>query len=309
MSFVINPKYTFLTDFVRQLEIPGNFFKMDSCTILHDGRNKIALYDIEGVKIVVKSFGHISLPNKIIYGRFRKSKAQRAYEFAVKLKQAGISTPEEVAYIEVRRGGLLSESFYISLYTDYKSMLPLFYKRTLTPEEFSHITPLLDSLSQFLHKVHQAGVLHNDLNYTNILYKELPGAGKTDVSLNSAPGTSGAASGNGSDVISYVASDNSSDIVVGNGKKGRQDYDFTLIDINRMEFRKELSLKERIHNLRRLNVSIPAHIYIMERYASLLGIDPRMVQLHLIDLRYKFEYKRRRRDKIKAFIRGKKLQD
>ncbi len=260
MAIVINPKYSNLQGFVNNLTRDGWF--NSNGTVLFDGRNCIKMFEVDGIKLAVKRFGRLSLPNRIIYGRLRKSKARRAYEYAEKLNKLGINSPEEVAYIELRKKGLMHQSYFVSLYTDYSSMLPFFYKRTLSAIEFSGIEPLLDALAQFLYKMHEAGVLHNDLNYTNILYK--------------CPDSS-------------------------NGN-----FDFTVIDANRMEFHNSLSLEKRMHNLRRLNVSIPAHLYILQKYAEIIGERPQKLQLMVLKLRYEFEHKRERTARIKAAIRGKK---
>ncbi|MBR7156990.1 MAG: hypothetical protein IKD16_01180 [Bacteroidales bacterium] len=266
MAYILNTKYIELESFIARLASPGWFEK--NGTWLHNGRNKIKMFDANGIKVAVKQFGRLSLLNKIVYCTIRKSKARRAYEYAQRLGKLGINTPEEVAYIEIRKNGLLQQSYYVCLHTEYQSMLPLFYQRNLSPEEFNEITPLLDDLTQFLYKTHQAGVIHNDLNYTNILYKS-PECGCTG-------------------------------------------YDFTLIDINRMEFYRSadnpqpLPFEKRLHNLRRLNVSVIAHLYIMQKYAQILGMRAQDLQLPVINMRYRFEYKRQRTQKIKNFIRGKK---
>ena len=157
-------------------------------------------------------------------------------------------------------------------------MLPLFFKKELSQQEFNRITPLLDALTLFLYNIHQAGVIHKDLNYTNILYK-LPDSSNVS---NETPRYNG--------------------------------YDFTLIDINRMEFYKSagnpkpLPLKTRIHNLQRLNVSVAAHLYIMQKYSELMGVSARDLQLPIINMRYRFENKRQRTQKFKNFIRDKNVK-
>ncbi len=261
MPLVINPKYSALQPFVNGLA-KDDWFNNNG-TILFDGRNCIKMFEVDGIKIAVKRFGRLSLLNRLVYGRLRKSKARRAYEYAARLNSLDINTPEEIAWLDIREKGLLKQSYFACLYTDYKSMLPFFYQRTLTPAEFNDIVPLLDELAGFLHKMHEAGVLHNDLNYTNILYKELP-----------------------------------------DGAAGR--YDFTIIDANRMDFCKKLTLKQRMHNLRRLNVSIPAHLHILQKYAGIIGEKPQLLQMMVLNMRYRFEHKRERRARIKNFIRGRK---
>lgn len=276
MTYILNPKYIKLKPFINRLTSPG-WFETNG-TWIHNGRNKIKMFETNGINVAVKQFGHLSLLNKIVYCTIRKSKARRAYEYAKRLGKLEINTPEEIAYIEIRKKGLLRQSYYVCLHTDYQSMLPLFFKKELSPQEFNRITPLLDALTLFLYNIHQAGVIHKDLNYTNILYK-LPDSSNVS---NETPRYNG--------------------------------YDFTLIDINRMEFYKSagnpkpLPLKTRIHNLQRLNVSVAAHLYIMQKYSELMGVSARDLQLPIINMRYRFENKRQRTQKFKNFIRDKNVK-
>lgn len=299
MAYILNPKYKNLEPFIKQLCTPDWF--EENGTFLHDGRNKIKMFETNGLKIAVKEFGNLSLLNRIIYCTLRKSKARRAFEYAGRLKVLKIDTPEEIAYIEIRRKGLLERSYYVCLHTEYRSMLPLFYKRDLSPTEFNEITPLLDDLAAFLYRTHQAGVIHNDLNYTNILYKSPDGTLPYD-----CPGANECASENGKE-----NKEKRSGIHYGSTEEGHG-YSFTLIDINRMEFYKSagnpqpLPLEKRLHNLRRLNVSVIAHLYIMQQYARIMGVRSQDLQLPVINMRYRFEHKRQRTQKIKNFIRGKK---
>lgn len=294
MAYILNPEYQNLEPFIKLLCTPGWF--EENGTFLHDGRNKIKVFETGGLKVAVKQFGRLSLLNKIVYCRIRKSKARRAYEYAQKLKALNINTPEEIAYIEIKENGMLQRSYYVCMHTEYQSMLPLFYMRNLSPTEFNEITPLLDDLTSFLYRAHQAGVIHNDLNYTNILYK-CPDSSKAPHITTECDTTAKGHS---------IVPDNSDRRVPDNG------YDFTLIDINRMEFYKSagnpepLPLKKRLHNLRRLNVSVIAHLYIMQKYAQIMGMRAQDLQLPVINMRYRFEHKRQRTQRIKNFIRGKK---
>lgn len=169
MKLLLNPKYSRLEGFVRQLTQPA-FFNRNGTT-LHDGRNVIRLFEADGVKLVVKSYARLSLLNRLLYGTLRKSKAMRAYLHAVKLRNLGIDTPEEVAAVEVRRRGLLRQCLFVSLYTDYESVGEVAKRFPQHPEA----EPILDALARFLSKVHWAGVQHKDLNIGNILYKREAG--------------------------------------------------------------------------------------------------------------------------------------
>lgn len=268
-TYFLNPKYKFAQNFVQQLAQPGWFAATENGTVLHAGRNSIKMFAVDNTKLVVKSFGRLSMLNRIIYGRLRKSKARRAYEYAARLRELGINTPEEVAYIEKRKNTLLFESYFVSLHTDYLPMQPFFRNRTLDGQEFKQIIPLLNALTKFLHQLHEAGVIHNDLNYTNILYN-------------------------------YPNSNTSNSALPADEKS----YSFTVIDINRMEFKKKLSLEERLHNLRRLNISEAAYNHIFREYAKIVGEDEQKVIDMGMKFRNEFVEKRKKNARLKAFLKN-----
>lgn len=170
MKILINPKYEHLRPFVEQLSQPL-FFTRHGKT-LHDGRNVVKLFEVEGMQLVVKSYVRLSLCNRLLYGTVRKSKAMRAYLHAAKLRNLGIDTPEEVAVVEIRRRGMMRQCYFVSQYTDYESIRPateLFMQR----EEAKSV---LDGVAGFLVRMHWAGVEHRDLNVGNILYKKEVGS-------------------------------------------------------------------------------------------------------------------------------------
>ena len=143
----------------------------NSGTILYDARNVIRKFrldydDIYDVEIVVKRFHKPSFINRIVYKFFRKSKAERAYNNAVQLLKRGISTPESLAYIESYRNGLLDYCFYISGVDD----APPIKNLLLDPEKFDR--KLADAFAGFVATLHNRGILHHDLNSTNVLYHQ-----------------------------------------------------------------------------------------------------------------------------------------
>lgn len=135
--------------------------------MIHDGRNTVRLFEIDGQRLAVKRYGHISLLNRLLYGFLRKSKAERAYRHAIRLRQLGVGTPEEVAFLEVRRHCLLDACYFVARYSDYKPLQPVTELDIQRPE----VAAVLDALADFLFRMHNAGVLHKDLNIGNILYR------------------------------------------------------------------------------------------------------------------------------------------
>lgn len=165
MHSIINPRYLNLRDFLCSL--PERFDTLPCDAVLHTGRNEVRLYTVAGVRVVVKSFARISWLNRVVYGLLRPSKAVRAYRHAQRLLEMGIDTPEPVAAIDVRERGVLRHSFFVSLYSEYESLDVLNHY----PER--PLEPMLDALADFLLKLHDCGVLHDDLNASNILYRKV----------------------------------------------------------------------------------------------------------------------------------------
>lgn len=164
MKVVINPKYIFIRDFVCSL--PTYFDQLTEYELLHDGRNRIVKYDVAGYKLVIKSYGKPSLVNRFVYGRFRKSKAMRAYRNAQILSSLGVGTPEAIAVVEARKNGLLERSYFISLCSEF-TPLP-----SIAPYCYKDFCIMLDQLARFIIHIHDLGIIHNDLNPSNILYSK-----------------------------------------------------------------------------------------------------------------------------------------
>ena len=162
-----NPKYSHLEPYLRQLTLEGAF--NEGGEILYDKRNIVKLFEVNGTRIVVKRFGAPSYFNLLIYSAsIRKSKAERAFRNAIRLRQLDINTPEEIAFVEIRKRGILQDCYFVSAYSDYHPVRPV-------TEHFTHnleTRPILDMLAGFLYKMHQTGIHHKDLHIGNILYKE-----------------------------------------------------------------------------------------------------------------------------------------
>lgn len=101
MKFEITPCYKSLESFVRVLAVPLFFARNGE--VLHEGRNMLKLFEVDGQRVVVKRYGRLSFFNRLVYGVLRKSKAERAYRHAMRLHKLGIDTPEELGFVEIRR--------------------------------------------------------------------------------------------------------------------------------------------------------------------------------------------------------------
>lgn len=140
---------------------------------LHDGRNTIRAFDTRDGRYVVKKYRRPGLFNRIVYTFFRKSKACRAYEHALRLRVLGIDSPEPLAWAETRHRGLLEDAWFVCRYTDY---IPLCDATRRFPEPDTR--PLLTAFARFAALLHEKGVLHEDFNHSNILYRIDPQSGE-----------------------------------------------------------------------------------------------------------------------------------
>lgn len=157
---VINPKYEFLR--TRIEAIPQRF---DEGKLVYGGRNEIRSFNWNGLTVVAKRFKRLGFIRRIIYTFFRDNKALRSYRNAMEIIHRSMGTPEPIAYIEVNSHGLIKDLYYLSAETqatDIKSAL-------IDRKPWNQ--PLLEAYATFVAALHEKGILHHDLNPTNVLYK------------------------------------------------------------------------------------------------------------------------------------------
>ena len=127
-------------------------FQSNKYKIIKNERNILKIVNIEGKKLVIKSFKIPNFINKVIYTFFRKSKARRSYEYANKLVTHNINTPKPVAYYETKKYFLLTKSYYICEYIDYDFTFKDFIKNKF---EFKLITKLF---AEFTYSIHEKNI-------------------------------------------------------------------------------------------------------------------------------------------------------
>lgn len=130
--------------------------------VIYRSRNVVAVISTPTGDINVKQFRRPRPINSLIYTTFRQSKARRSFEFATTLMEKGIGTPAPVAFIEKRRGGRLTDSYYLS--------------EQINAEEFRFVErrpderQLLEALGREMVRLHAAGILMLDFSPGNILF-------------------------------------------------------------------------------------------------------------------------------------------
>lgn len=134
-------------------------------SVVYSDRNVIKRFDVAGRVLVVKRFKRPNLVQKVAYSFFCKGKARRAFEHGLELLRRGIDTPQPVAYLELKRAGLLYDSFYVSLWDGHQPIVKLIDGQA----DFDR--QLVRDFALFAARLHRLGILHHDLNSTNTLYE------------------------------------------------------------------------------------------------------------------------------------------
>jgi len=250
MQFVVHPDFI---KFKKEISDCLNHFSDKGNEVYKGSRNKIKAFHLKELELNIKAFKKPNIIKKIIYTYFRESKAKRSYEYALKLLEFGINTPQPIAYVEKRDALGLTESYYACEHIEYDMM----FRKLVAEPDLEHRTEILNQFTQFCFKLHENGIEFKDHSPGNTLIK-------------------------------YV---------------GHGNYDFYLVDLNRMTFHKHMSLKQRMHNLRRLTPQLEMVSLITEEYAKLSGENSeklfKMLWEQTSDFQRKFHRKQRMKQKFK----------
>ena len=139
--------------------------------VIHSRRNELRDMTFSGVDMIVKSFAVPNLLNRLVYGVFRRSKAQRSYEYAEKLNSLGIKSPAPIAYYTERCGLLFSHSYYISR----KSTCRYTFYDVIDNVKLENRELYLRCVGRMTAKMHEAGVYPLDYSGGNILLDVVEG--------------------------------------------------------------------------------------------------------------------------------------
>lgn len=165
MHIHIHPKYAHIKEELSK--IPNDDY--EHIHTFCNNRNLVEQTKIRNYIFVIKKYRVPNIANRIIYTFFRKSKAQRAYNNALKILRYGINTPFPVAYIETKKKGLFHTGYFISEYMSYPTLAE--YKNINISTEESN--KFKDDFLNFTIELHEKNILPLDYNTSNIFcYKE-----------------------------------------------------------------------------------------------------------------------------------------
>ncbi len=164
----ISNEYQFLEYWVKSL--PVRWINNEG-RVIHNRRNELREMSFRGVDMVVKSFAVPNFVNRFVYGIFRKSKAQRSFEYAEQLNRLGIKSPAPIAYYTERCGLLFSRSYYIS----QKSSCRHTFYDVIDNLELENRELYLRHVGRMTAKMHEAGIYPLDYSGGNILLDMVDG--------------------------------------------------------------------------------------------------------------------------------------
>ena len=124
-------------------------------------RNIIKILKFNGININIKAFKIPNIINQVVYSFFRKSKAQRSFEYAIELKNLGIGTPKPIAYFEYKSNSLFKKSFYVSEQQD----CDLTYRELTTNFDYSDYDDMLKGIHFLDHSPGNTLIKKKDKSY------------------------------------------------------------------------------------------------------------------------------------------------
>jgi len=165
-NFIVHPHYSHLA---ADLKNVLQDFSQKGMYVTKGKRNVIKKFEINGVFFNIKKFKTPNPLQSLIYQYFRKSKAERSFEYAKTLIDLGINTPFPVGYLEKFSLGL-KESYYISEHLEYD----FDFRELIHNPQFPDRENILRQFTQFTFKLHENNVNFLDHSPGNTLIVKTP---------------------------------------------------------------------------------------------------------------------------------------
>jgi tRNA A-37 threonylcarbamoyl transferase component Bud32 len=144
---------------------------------VYDVRNVLIHFETDNIPginedIIIKKFNLTRKYDKLRFC-FLDSKAVRSLKLALALEEIGLRTPKPIALLEKRgRFNKIISSYFITEYIDYDYNLLDILKDDKHPLR-SRVKEWLPQIAKDIKKMHDAGIVHNDLHAGNILVEDI----------------------------------------------------------------------------------------------------------------------------------------
>lgn len=149
------------------LDIINNFDSLGSDFVVGK-RNKIKIIPYNNLLLNIKRFKIPIFLNGIIYKYFRKSKAQRSYNYAKILIEKGIGTPNPIGFYENKSTFRLLDSYYIC-----EHLSPDYVFKDLFEKHIDDLDNILKQFAHFTFNLHENGIEFLDHSPGNTLIKKV----------------------------------------------------------------------------------------------------------------------------------------
>ena len=131
--------------------------------------------------VIVKGYAGQSIL-KDLGDRRRGTSAERAWRVALHLREAGVGTPEPLAWLERWQGSRLAEAYFVAHRIENISNGRDELRHLLRYEAFTdRLFPFMETLAAAIRSLHEAGVVHGDLGNPNLLRRRDGDHAWTDV--------------------------------------------------------------------------------------------------------------------------------
>ena len=165
MKYLIHNKFK---DFQERIVFFIDHFLIEGKILVNGQRNIIKLFEFEEITLSIKSFKKPNLINKIVYRYFRKSKARRSFEFASKLMEMQIGTPQPVAFFENYDFIGLKDSYYVCEHLENVFE----FREIVQNTAFKNRDEILRQFTRFSFEMHQKGIEFLDHSPGNTLIRK-----------------------------------------------------------------------------------------------------------------------------------------
>lgn len=164
MKLVVQPQFI---DQKKEIETLLTHFNEQGTLLVKGSRNTIKIFPLNDQLLNIKAFKKPNLLNSFVYRFIRDSKAKRSYNYALRLLNSDIGTPQPIAFAEFNNGIGLGKSFYVCehIVTEYT------YRDLVENPDLENHEAILRAFTVFCYKLHEAGVEFKDHSPGNTLIK------------------------------------------------------------------------------------------------------------------------------------------